>query len=176
MGCECPNCPRQPGSTDTVILSGTTVRSSECFCQNQPTMARIGPHHRLWMARSQHDNDRSFNIIINAAGDDILLIWQAACRAVLRAPILSVFGKWRAAWSDPDVMLDQMIGCAQENKIYRLSQGTRLLQTIIKDECICLPGMENFGVIHSRKAPYSFTDPLTNTRSACAAAIDSVAQ
>ena len=104
-----------------------------------------------------------YNIMIDVSGKQILLVWQAGLQSGFAC---TQHYQWSddlgATWSDFHVMLDQFVGCAQENKLFPLSGGTRLLQTVFDDEVYLLAWD---GTAWSEPQPqsnlYSFLDPFT---------------
>jgi hypothetical protein len=105
-----------------------------------------------------------FNIIVNASGDDVLLVWQAglqsgfACTQYYQAS-----SDGGSTWSEPQTMLEELLGCSQENLLFNTAGGFKLLQATVQDEVYLLAwNGTTWSDPQVQSLLLGFTDPISN--------------
>ena len=105
-----------------------------------------------------------YNITINTSGDDVLLIWQAGLQSGFACTQYYQYSDDGGdTWSELQVMLEQFVGCAQENRLFSTSGKFQLLQTVFNDEVYLLAwDKSKWSDPQPQSSLFSFTDSVTN--------------
>jgi hypothetical protein len=105
-----------------------------------------------------------FNVVVSASGLNILLLWQSNLQSGLTCTHNYVSSSdGGLTWSDRNTMLEGVIGCGKENKLFRISDKLTLLQTNINDEIFLIAWNGTlWSPLESERTLYSFTDPASN--------------
>ncbi len=108
-------------------------------------------------------NTSPFNIIVRPNGNHILLVWQAGLQSGFDCTQYYQYSQDKGiTWSERQVMLEDLVGCPQDNQFFRTTDGLDLLSTTIQDQVYLLAwDGSKWSTPQPQAELYSFNDPDT---------------
>ncbi len=105
-----------------------------------------------------------FKIKVLANENQAVRIWQSNLQSGIYCTQYYQFSSnGGETWSERRLMLENLTGCATENRMFRIADGAVLLQTTIQEQVYLLAwNGERWSEPRSQSLLYTFDNPLTN--------------
>ncbi len=108
-------------------------------------------------------SDNPYSLLVNAYGSEVLLIWQSNLQSGLTCVHHSQYSSdGGKTWEERKIMLEGLVGCAQEIKTFHISGGV-LTQVIFQEEVYLFAwNGSQWSTPQAQSTLATFTDPNTD--------------